>query len=660
MRIRSKLSGVVWTLVVVTLTVSLLFLWGGVRCQYFLQRAQLAHEHHHSLLMLSRRVDEFFSVVYESFIRPQPGHEDEICAASERVQESLYALAVCSDAEVAFVEEDEKAEELDERAELHALSADWNELEAQLFSEVTMALAQSGACGPEDWQRLLGSTLHFSSRIDGAIIKEQSEAQQSARRMQALFQDLSLTGIVIWSLCSLLVGVAGFLFGRSIVSPIHRLLHASRALGDGQLEPVETRGNDELSDLANAFNKMAAQVESQQLVLLCAKGAVEAKNAALETEVEARRQAVKALEQAKDAAETANRAKSEFLARMSHEIRTPMNGITGMADVLLDGELADELSECAQTIRTSSQALLAIVNDVLDFSKIEAGEMQIENLRFDLRKLMEDVVRLLAPRAKEKNLNVTLSYDEEAPTRFLGDPGRIRQVLVNLLGNAIKFTHEGGVALKAQCEDTYAGGAQMSVKVEDSGVGVRSEDARKIPRESSTRMVTLCGATPAALSRFRSRSARARAVKATASRCSRGSSKLASTVRSGGMSLGSMWRSSPLARRWASIPGLPNLDARVSRGSLAKSPNVPIPSQRNVSIISSPFMLSLRVDRSRLDRNPIVSTTTFGVPTSAVAAAHLEANGPSATPTWASPPARPPKALSSSLATLTARASSPP
>ncbi len=408
MKIRSKLSVVVWALVGITLCLSTLFVWGALRGQRYLQRAQLANQHHHSLLLFSRSVDQFFSVVLQSFARPDDVQIDKICDASRNVQKVFTVLVENADVEIALVEEDSAGDlEKDKKARLLSLRDDWDELEQDLVIEVTATPDVFEPRGPESWQRVLSRTLRFSEQIDESIRDDYREPHAGVARLDKLFGELALTGVVAWLICSLIVGLTGFLFARRIMTPIHRLSRASRALGDGKMTPVHVRGDDELADLADAFNTMAAQVESQQLVLLCAKASVEAKNAALETEAAARREALRALEQAKNAAETANRAKSDFLARMSHEIRTPMNGITGMADVLLDAELSDELSECAQTIRASAQALLEIVNDVLDFSKIEAGEMQVERLDFDLKKLADDVVRLLAPRAKEKHLEDT-------------------------------------------------------------------------------------------------------------------------------------------------------------------------------------------------------------------------------------------------------------
>jgi CheY-like chemotaxis protein len=180
-------------------------------------------------------------------------------------------------------------------------------------------------------------------------------------------------------------------------------------------------------------------------------------------------------------AEEANKAKSDFLANMSHEIRTPMNGVIGITNILLDEPNTPETRDGLETIKRSAESLLTILNDILDFSKIEAGKLDIEAIDFNLRNMMYETLALLAMRSHEKGIELTYAFDDDVPSLLIGDPTRVRQIIMNLIGNAIKFTDKGGdINIRIKRIKETKNQVKISFRIEDTGIGMGKEDTRKL------------------------------------------------------------------------------------------------------------------------------------------------------------------------------------
>jgi signal transduction histidine kinase/CheY-like chemotaxis protein len=269
---------------------------------------------------------------------------------------------------------------------------------------------------------------------------------------------------------------ASLLLAQAFVVPIIRLTDTVARIEAGDLAAqAQVRSGDEIGRLALAFNRMTVRLR-QTL-----KG-LEVGNAQLRQEIVERQRAEADAQQAQAAAESANRAKGSFLATMSHEIRTPMNGVIGMSNLLLDTPLSAVQRQYAETVRHSGEALLAIINDILDFSKIDAGKVGLENQLFDLRECIESSLDLVMALAAEKGLELGYLIEASVPPAVIGDGTRLRQILINLLNNAVKFTQQGEVVLSVSLEPAQAaqgcpdqGAASLVCLhfcVRDTGIGI--------------------------------------------------------------------------------------------------------------------------------------------------------------------------------------------
>ncbi len=278
------------------------------------------------------------------------------------------------------------------------------------------------------------------------------------------------TGLVAFVLASRLQ--------RSISEPIGELVSTANVVSadhDYSLR-VPNRRHDEIGELIDGFNGMLGQVEARDLALMRGRDELEdrvdERTTKLRVEIAEREQAQAELEHAKDVAESATRAKSTFLASMSHEIRTPINVIIGMTDMALDGTLPIEARDYLGTSRRATLALLAIVNDILDSAKIESGKITLETVDVSLQSLLAETVDLLHGQARAKGLTLTYTIGDGLPAVVHADPGRVKQVLMNLIGNALKFTETGGVVVGFELLGRSATDVRIRGTVRDTGIGI--------------------------------------------------------------------------------------------------------------------------------------------------------------------------------------------
>lgn len=312
-----------------------------------------------------------------------------------------------------------------------------------------------------------------SDRFLGLVLaKQKDKVLEPIYELSTFTAYTSLTVILI-SLVIVLLIIS------NIIRPISTLTEQATSIAKGDLQrklPV-FENIDEVGRLTRAFTRLIDKLQAQSQATEVQAREVEALNNKLEERITER---TAALNSATQRAEAASQAKTEFLATMSHEIRTPMNGMLGMAQLLSETNLNKIQQDYISTIVVSGDNLLSIIDDILDFSKIEAGKLELEPIKFDMREVIRDILKLMNGRAKEKEIQLLIKYPSKAHCFFLGDPGRIRQIIINLVGNAIKFTPQGKVEISVEVNELDDCKSRLCISVTDSGIGISSDNQAKL------------------------------------------------------------------------------------------------------------------------------------------------------------------------------------
>jgi signal transduction histidine kinase len=270
-------------------------------------------------------------------------------------------------------------------------------------------------------------------------------------------------GILIFAILALVAGLISRFTMRRLARPLSQLQAGIVSAQNGRLEPIRvSKTGDEAELLGASFNAMIAALAAAHRALLEQQGLLE----------KGIKDRTDQMQEAMRSAQAASQAKSEFLANISHELRTPMNGVIGMLDIALDRELSADVAEQLQTAQRCAYSSLSLLNDLLDLSKIEAGKMTLEKLPFDLRVLVADCIQANQPKATENSVSLQAEVSPDVPRQIMGDPLRMRQIIANLVSNAVKFTEHGSVTVRAGGQFTEPGKFTLRISVEDNGTGI--------------------------------------------------------------------------------------------------------------------------------------------------------------------------------------------